>query len=278
MAAAGILRLALAIIWAVQAAATGIHNGDPGAPNHHPLVLRIGNNITPVADQQRASLATCSARGPQPPAKISWITPGTSFETLDVTESSGDQKGTVTSTSQLIAVASRELDRQEVRCVISHPMLEHDMVLSYTLQVHCPPNNVQFTVKEDGYECSANGNPTPTKYTWTRQGEPLPSAGVRAEGSRLYVPFTPEFNGLYSCEASNPYGSASRTLTLYAVNDGFWTDFPLWALIAVVTAVVVSVAITLLLLWQSVTVQGQQKTLKDLASKLLHRNTTSMSI
>ncbi|KAL2081057.1 hypothetical protein ACEWY4_022910 [Coilia grayii] len=240
--------------------------------------MHIGVDVTLVAGTQKTSLVTCTARGPHPPPKLSWEmdSPGESFGTVEVTDSSGDQEGPVTTISQLIGVPSRDLDQKEVRCVVRHPTLEQDMVLSYTIHVHYPPQTVKIIPTHDGYECIADGNPKPAKYTWTRQGQALASVGVGVKGNRLYLSFTPELNGPYSCEATNPYGTASRTLTLYADNAGSGTAILLGTLITI--AAVAAVAVTLTFLCQSTKRNGQQKTLKELTRKLLYRNSAFSSV
>ncbi|XP_062390766.1 nectin-4-like isoform X2 [Sardina pilchardus] len=109
---------------------------------------------------------------------------------------------------------------------------------------HYPPQSVKITQKDDGYQCSADANPEP-EYTWSRDGHPLPS-GVRAEGNRLYLEFTPELNGLYTCEASNLYGGAIGHTTLYASNVSVAPAIPLSVIITI--CVIVGIIFVFILL------------------------------
>ncbi|XP_076119190.1 nectin-4-like isoform X2 [Alosa pseudoharengus] len=174
----------------------------------------------------------------------------------EVTANSNDN-GTITVTNHLRGVPSSEVNQKKVQCLVRHPTLGRDKVIIYTIDIHYPPQSVKITQKDDGYQCTADANPKPV-YTWSREGHPLPS-GVRAEGNRLYLDFIPELNGLYTCKASNSYGTAEGHNTLYAVTEsgtllsqimviimttvgvGSWT--PIFTL-------VIGVVIIILFIWQ----------------------------
>ncbi|CAB1328919.1 unnamed protein product, partial [Coregonus sp. 'balchen'] len=78
-----------------------------------------------------------------------------------------------------------------------------------------PPQAVNITLNETSQTsvlCVADGNPQPN-YTWSRVGQPWPGSSVRAEGDILHLlSLSSELNGLYVCEASNPYGRATGSM------------------------------------------------------------------
>ncbi|XP_041938915.1 nectin-4-like isoform X6 [Alosa sapidissima] len=128
--------------------------------------------------------------------------------------------------------------------------------------IHYPPQSVKITQMDDGYQCSADANPKPD-YTWAREGHPLPS-GVRAEGNRLYLDFIPELNGLYTCKASNSYGTAEGHHTLYAVTGASGRPLSVIIIISVIFG-----AILIIMLRKCIISRNQQETLKVVAKKLL---------
>ncbi|XP_031438587.1 nectin-4-like isoform X1 [Clupea harengus] len=122
-----------------------------------------------------------------------------------------------------------------------------------------PPQSVKISVTDADtvYECSADAN-TPTQYTWTREGQPLPSTGVRAEGHRLvFLEFTSELNGLYTCEVTTPEGAQRATITRYVTTGGSKIDFSLLAVVTIGAVLIVT-------LWQCVKRRKQQRSLKAL--------------
>ncbi|XP_062390763.1 nectin-3-like [Sardina pilchardus] len=182
------------------------------------VVVNVGMEVKPLFSSHETTLATCVARALDPPAEVSWdvLSLGAVVTSAEVTASINDD-GTRTVTSHLRGVPAKELNQKEVRCLVRHPALRREKVYNYAIDIHYPPQSVKITVKDDGYQCSADANPKPD-YTWSRDGHPLPS-GVRAEGSRLYLKFTPKLNGLYTCEAANAHGTAECHNTLYAITE-----------------------------------------------------------
>ncbi|KAG5282971.1 hypothetical protein AALO_G00036790 [Alosa alosa] len=180
--------------------------------------MNVGLEVKPLIISSHATtLATCVVCTPDPPAEVSWdvLSLGAMVTSSEVTANSNDN-GTITVTNHLRGVPSSEVNQKKVQCLVRHPTLGRDKVI-YIIDIHYPPQSVKITQKDDGYQCAADANPKPV-YTWSREGHPLPS-GVRAEGNRLYLDFIPELNGLYTCKASNSYGTAEGHHTLYAVTE-----------------------------------------------------------
>lgn len=59
--------------------------------------------------------------------------------------------------------------------------------------------------------CSANGNPPPTRYTWTLNGNPQPAS---PGGQNLTFAVTKAHSGRYSCIASSDDQSGHEELQL----------------------------------------------------------------
>ncbi|KAL2081056.1 hypothetical protein ACEWY4_022909 [Coilia grayii] len=87
---------------------------------------------------------------------------------------------------------------------------------------HYPPKNVRITLPDGPsvYHCVADAMPAPT-FKWSREGLDLPS-GVTPEGERgerlRFPDLTSDFNGQYSCEVTNPYGTRSQFIHRYVVD------------------------------------------------------------
>ncbi|XP_031438626.1 cell adhesion molecule 4-like isoform X2 [Clupea harengus] len=68
------------------------------------------------------------------------------------------------------------------------------------------------------YQCVADANSAPTSFVWRYQGQALPD-GVRPEGDRLhFLELNSDLNGEYSCEVTNPYGTAVYSIYRHIVD------------------------------------------------------------
>ncbi|CAB1328907.1 unnamed protein product, partial [Coregonus sp. 'balchen'] len=92
--------------------------------------------------------------------------------------------------------------------------------LSYTIDRHYPPQSVNITLSEASQAtvllCLADVNPQPN-YTWSSS----------------------ELNGLYVCEASNPYGRATGSLFVHTSSE---TSAACWVLLIVILCLIVTAA------------------------------------
>ncbi|XP_034043074.1 poliovirus receptor homolog [Thalassophryne amazonica] len=88
------------------------------------------------------------------------------------------------------------------------------------------------------FECSSDANPMPN-YTWSRSGQPMPES-VCVDGPTLtFLSTTSDLNGLYICEASNPYGSKVGQIFVHFKSGPCtvcWALFTVFALIAAAVA------------------------------------------
>ncbi|XP_062390788.1 uncharacterized protein LOC134078696 [Sardina pilchardus] len=134
-----------------------------------------------------------------------------------------------------MGVPSRDLYRKEVQCLIRHPTLNgEELTINYSLSAHYPPLPPRVTLLESpslGFKCQVDGNPEAVKYTWRRDGRLISGNGVKADVNKLHFQeFTSDMNGLYDCEVSNMYGSATGFLHLYTHKNErhyvfFWISF-----------------------------------------------------
>ncbi|KAF4086817.1 hypothetical protein AMELA_G00088720 [Ameiurus melas] len=201
-----------------------------------PPVVIVSTDVPPVAGDTEEILATCTASNAKPAAEVSWNLGDLNYTLKVQTNVIVDSEGRHTVKSSLIGVASKDLNRKKVQCLVSHPGLKEKLKLDYTLIIHYPPQVVyiisvggQGETREFQYE--ADANPKPTNFTWSRHfpvKEPL-SRGVN---NRLIIQMTPASNGLYYCVVSNQYGSSTEctsfwTLVIVALLAGV-SGFLIW--------------------------------------------------
>ncbi|XP_058248514.1 hemicentin-2-like [Hemibagrus wyckioides] len=184
-----------------------------------PPVVSVSADPPAVAGDADVVLATCTASNAKPAAEVSWSL-GVLNNSVKVQNTViVDSEGRYTVKSSLIVNASKDLNQKNVQCVVTHPGLKDKLELSYTLNVHYPPQVVKIISAGDQgetreFQCEADANPKPTNFTWSRYfpvNETL-SSGVN---SRLMIQLTPDSNGLYYCEASNQYGKSVGSFYLF---------------------------------------------------------------
>ncbi|KAG7330883.1 hypothetical protein KOW79_004852 [Hemibagrus wyckioides] len=182
-----------------------------------PPVVSVSADPPAVAGDSDVVLATCTAADAKPAAEVSW--------SLDVLNNSVkvqntvtvDSEGRYTVKSSLIVNASVDLNQKKVQCEVTHPGLKEKLELSYTLNVHYPPQVVYINSAGDQgetreFQCEADANPKPTNFTWSRY---FPDTLSRGVNSRLIIQLNPDSNGLYYCVASNQYGKSVGSLYMH---------------------------------------------------------------
>ncbi|XP_055734208.1 nectin-4-like [Salvelinus fontinalis] len=211
-----------------------------------PPLVNVTVDVPPVIGENEVILATCVAAGAKPQADVRWKTGalGSLFRT--VTNSTQHTNGTTTVLSHLLGVPTRAANQQQVQCVINQSALVTENTYNYSINIHYPPQTVNITLSEASkttvFLCVADGNPHPN-YTWSRVGQPWPGSSVRAEeGDTLHF-LSSELNGLYVCEASNPYGRATGSLYVHTSSE---TSAACWVLLIVLLCLIVAGAA---LLW-----------------------------
>uniref|UniRef100_A0A8C7Q4W0 Ig-like domain-containing protein n=1 Tax=Oncorhynchus mykiss TaxID=8022 RepID=A0A8C7Q4W0_ONCMY len=180
-----------------------------------PPVVSVTVDVPPVVGEKEVILATCVAAGAKPQADVKWKTGTLGSLLKTVTNSTQHANGTTTVLSQLLGVPTRAANQQQVQCVVNQSALATENSFNYTIDIHYPPQTVNITLSETSQTlvlCVADGNPQPN-YTWSREGQPWPGSSVRAERDTLILlSLSSELNGLYVCEASNPYGRATGSI------------------------------------------------------------------
>ncbi|XP_045062584.1 nectin-3-like isoform X1 [Coregonus clupeaformis] len=183
-----------------------------------PPVVSVTVNVPLVIEENYIVLATCVAAGAKPQAEMRWNTGAFSSLLRTVTNSTQHVNGTTTVLSHLLGVPTRAANHEQVQCVVNQSALATEKTYNYTIDIHYPPQAVNITLNETSQTsvlCVADGNPQPN-YTWSRVGQPWPGSSVRAEGDILHLlSLSSELNGLYVCEASNPYGRATGSLYVH---------------------------------------------------------------
>ncbi|XP_042619265.1 poliovirus receptor-like isoform X1 [Cyprinus carpio] len=165
----------------------------------------------PVAGYLKVKLASCFASNARPGAEVMWRLGDLENFLMTETSDTMNPDGTITVVSYLLGVPLKHLNKKNIQCVVKHITQKEELVLDYTINIHYPPESVVIipdspkNAKE--FRCIVDSNPEPTSYTWTREGTPY------YEGNKLPMPkLSPDFNGLYICNASNKYGSSLGSL------------------------------------------------------------------
>ncbi|XP_058249247.1 nectin-3-like protein isoform X2 [Hemibagrus wyckioides] len=184
-----------------------------------PPVVSVSADVPAVAGDSEVVLATCTAADAMPAAEVSWSL-GVLNNLVKVQNTvTMDSEGRYTVKSSLIGNASKDLNQKNVQCVVTHPGLKDKLELSYTLNVHYPPQVVKIISAGDQgdtreFQCEADANPKPTNFTWSRYF-PVKKTLSSGVNSRLMIQLTPDSNGLYYCEASNQYGKSVGSFYLF---------------------------------------------------------------
>ncbi|KAK6309725.1 hypothetical protein J4Q44_G00196060 [Coregonus suidteri] len=215
-----------------------------------PPVVSVTVDVPIVVGENEVVLATCVAAGAKPQAEVRWNTGAFSSLLRTVTNSTQHVNGTTTVLSHLLGAPTRAANQQQVQCVVNQSALTTERSYNYTINIHYPPQAVNITLSEASkatfFLCVADGNPQPN-YTWSRVALTWPGSAVRAEGDKLQlISLSSELNGLYVCEASNPYGRATGSLYVHTSSE---TSAACWVLLVVILCLIVTEA-ALVWYWQ----------------------------
>ncbi|XP_049904516.1 nectin-1 isoform X2 [Epinephelus moara] len=195
-----------------------------------PPVISLKNDPVTLGDEE-VSLVTCTAAGSRPPAEVVWIT-GTLEKSVRITTNySSHANGTTTTVSSLFGIPTKEINSHSVQCVVTSAARSDKETLNFNIQVFFPPMGVNIIEKSQGvFECLTEANP-PSTFTWQRISQPMPQSAVKVEGATLQLlSMTSNLNGLYQCEASNPYGSEHSHLYVH-VNSGKGACTACWTIL-----------------------------------------------
>ncbi|KAM9342273.1 poliovirus receptor-like, partial [Pholidichthys leucotaenia] len=195
---------------------------------NHKTEIKLSLLVTPFVSLKESQLtvgneevtfATCMASGSKPPARVTWST-GTLEEKLRVTTNSTEHSnGTTTTFSSLLGVPTREINGQNVTCVVSGEALMKEETRDFTINVHFPPTEVNITEKlTNAFECVTESNPEPN-ITWTRSGQSLPHNAIMEGATLKFQSMTLDMNGLYQCEAANMCGRKQGQLYVHVTSE-----------------------------------------------------------
>ncbi|XP_028922089.1 nectin-2 isoform X5 [Ornithorhynchus anatinus] len=166
-----------------------------------------------------ATVAFCVSSAGLPAARLSWSTSLTHKAKVTQEELSN---GTITVTSQLTLLPTRDLHGQTVTCKVEHETLQEPQILPVTLAVRHHPE-VTISNYDDNWfigrsdatlNCDAQSYPEPTVYNWSTLLGPLPSTVV-VQGSRLVVHTVDSLvNTTFVCSATNAVGTGRAEQTI----------------------------------------------------------------
>ncbi|XP_039599608.1 nectin-1-like [Polypterus senegalus] len=167
-----------------------------------------------LAGKGEVIVATCIAAHGKPAAKVSWKTH--LEKESHVMEEFFADNCTVTIHSQLLTFPTKEMNQLELHCVVTHPTFQQPEILPYTLNISYPPSVVLKTFQDEPDQltlyCEADANPAPTKFIWMKEHKMLQNMST----NKIFLTkLAPHHTGLYSCEASNQYGTGNGNLFLF---------------------------------------------------------------
>ncbi|XP_064800245.1 nectin-3-like isoform X2 [Oncorhynchus masou masou] len=222
---------------------SGAYNTDIPLTVLVPPVVSVTVDVAPAIGENEVVLATCVAAGAKPQAEVTWKTGEFGSLLRTVTNSTQHTNGTTTVLSHLLGVPTKAANQQQVQCVVNQSALVTEKTYNYSINIHYPPQSVNITLSEASkatvFLCVADSNPHPN-YSWSRVVQPWPGSSVTAEGDKLHLlSLSSELNGLYVCEASNPYGRATGSLYVHISSE---TSAACWVLLVVILCLIVAVA------------------------------------
>ncbi|XP_049341267.1 nectin-1 [Astyanax mexicanus] len=185
-----------------------------------PPDVSVFPDVTPVVGDSEVILVSCIARS-RPASEVTWNLGDLNSSLKIKTDVSAGPNDYYTVSSRLIGVPSKELNEQNVQCVVNHTSLKKEIVQNYALVIHYPPQIVYITsvnppTSHQEFLCIADANPKPTLYIWSRVNKTLTG---RVDVDRLEIPLNSDSNGLYKCNASNQYGNGVGTLRMQISTD-----------------------------------------------------------
>ncbi|KAG7330878.1 hypothetical protein KOW79_004847 [Hemibagrus wyckioides] len=174
-----------------------------------PPVVSVSADVPAVSGDTDVILATCTAADAKPAAEVLWSLGVLTVLVKVQNTVTVDSEERYTVKSSLVGIATIYINQKKVQCVVTHPGLKEKLELSYTLNVHYPPqvayiNSAGIQGQTCEFQCEADANPKPTNFTW--------SSGDK---SRLIIQLTPGSNNLFQCVVSNQYGNAVGSLYVH---------------------------------------------------------------
>ncbi|XP_028922695.1 nectin-2-like [Ornithorhynchus anatinus] len=196
-----------------------------------------------------APVAFCVSTG-LPAARLSWSTSLNHEANITQEEL---PNGTITVTSQLSLLPTRNVHGQSVTCKVEHETLQEPQMLPVTLAIRYRPE-VSISSYDDNWfigrsdailNCDAQSYPEPTSYEWSTLSGFLPST-VKAQGSRLMVYNVDNLvNTTFVCKVTNKEGSGFAQQTILVRETSLETKHLLsgGAIVGIVTGVLAMVGL-----------------------------------
>ncbi|XP_032386019.1 poliovirus receptor homolog isoform X1 [Etheostoma spectabile] len=196
----------------------------------------------PTLGNEEVSLVTCIAASSKPPALVRWLVGSLGETVRETTNFTQHANGTTTTTSSLFGVPTKEVNGHSVQCVVTSAATLEEETLSFDIQVYFSPTDVNISERSKGsFECVTEANPN-ADFIWSRKSQPWPQLAVKVDGATLQFPsMTSDLNGLYQCEASNPYGKKHSYLYVH-VTDASNTGWILFGLLLISLLLIALVA------------------------------------
>lgn len=92
---------------------------------------------THVSGDINVTLASCFATNARPVAKVLWRLGPLQSSLRIETSHTKHSNGTFTVVSNLVGSAFKQLNQQKVQCVVTHEALDNELVLDYSINIHC---------------------------------------------------------------------------------------------------------------------------------------------
>jgi len=104
----------------------------------------------PATGNLEATLASCFASNAWPAPAVTWRLGDLENSLKTETNYIVHPNRTITAVSFLLGVPSKRFNKKNVQCVVKHITLREDLVMNYTINIHCkyryPTACIQMTV------------------------------------------------------------------------------------------------------------------------------------
>lgn len=100
-----------------------------------PVVIVKGE--APATGYLEATLASCFASNAWPAAAVMWRLGDLENSLRTETNHTVHPDTTITVVSYLLGVPVKHFNKQNVQCVVKHNTLREDLVMNYTINIHC---------------------------------------------------------------------------------------------------------------------------------------------
>jgi len=96
----------------------------------------------PATGNLEATLASCFASNAWPAPEVTWRLGDLENSLKTETNHTAHPNRTITVVSFLLGVPSKRFNKKNVQCVVKHITLREDLVMNYTINIHCKYNSL----------------------------------------------------------------------------------------------------------------------------------------